>query len=67
VGSDDVRLVFLSKKQVLEKIPVTSVTLWEWVRAGKFPKPRALGTKTVWVASEIDEWTRSRPHRAYKT
>src|SRR5262249_49756610 len=30
-------LVFLSKAQVLKKIPVTAPTLWAWVRAGKFP------------------------------
>jgi hypothetical protein len=34
-------LVFLSKAQVLKRIPVTGVTLWSWVRAGKFPKPRS--------------------------
>src|SRR5262245_58330258 len=33
-------LVFLSKAQVLKKVPVTAPTLWAWVRAGKFPKPR---------------------------
>jgi prophage regulatory protein len=60
-------LVFLSKAQVLKKIPVTSVTLWAWVRAGKFPRPRALGpNKTVWLASEVDEWMQSRPLRQYK-
>ena len=60
-------LVFLSKAQVLRKIPITAPTLWAWVRAGKFPRPRAISpNKTVWIASEIDEWMRLRPLRTYK-
>ena len=60
-------LVFLSKAQVLKKIPVTAPTLWAWVRAGKFPRPRAISpNKTLWLASEVDHWMQSRPHREYK-
>jgi prophage regulatory protein len=59
-------LVFLSKKQVLAKVPVTAPTLWAWVRAGKFPRPRAIFNKTVWVAAEVDAWMQARPHREYK-
>ena len=59
-------LVFLSKKQVLAKVPVTGPTLWSWVRAGKFPRPRAIFNKTVWVAAEVDAWMQARPHREYK-
>jgi prophage regulatory protein len=60
-------LVFLSKAQVLQKIPVTAPTLWAWVRAGKFPRPRAISpNKTVWVAAEVDAWMQARPHRQYK-
>jgi len=58
---------FLSKAQVLKKIPVSAPTLWSWVRQGKFPRPRAVSTnKTVWLASEVDAWMRSRPLRNYK-
>ena len=59
-------LVFLSKQQVLKKIPITAPTLWAWVRAGKFPRPRAIFNKTVWVAAEVDAWMQARPHREYK-
>jgi prophage regulatory protein len=59
-------LVFLSKGQVLQKIPVTAPTLWTWVRQGKFPRPRAIFNKTVWVAAEVDAWMQARPHREYK-
>jgi len=60
-------LVFLSKAQVLKKIPVTAPTLWAWVRAGKFPRPRAISpNRTAWIEAEIDSWMQSRPHREYK-
>ena len=60
-------LVFLSKAQVLKKIPIPGPTLWAWVRAGKFPRPRAVSpNKTVWLAAEVDEWMRARPLRTYK-
>jgi prophage regulatory protein len=59
--------VFLSKQQVLAKIPVTGPTLWAWVRAGKFPRPREISNnKTVWVAAEVDAWMKARPIRNYK-
>jgi prophage regulatory protein len=59
-------LVFLSKAQVLQKIPVTAPTLWTWVRQGKFPRPRAIFNKTVWVAAEVEAWMEARPQRQYK-
>jgi predicted DNA-binding transcriptional regulator AlpA len=66
VAAEQPTLVFLSKQQVLKKIPVTAPTLWAWVRQGKFPRPRAIFNKTVWVAAEVDAWMQARPHREYK-
>jgi predicted DNA-binding transcriptional regulator AlpA len=60
-------LVFLSKRQVLEKIPITAPTLWQWVRSSKFPKPRAISpNKVVWIQAEVDAWMQSRPIPRYK-
>ena len=60
-------LVFLSKAQVLRKIPITAPTLWAWVRAGKFPRPRAISpNRTAWIEAEVDQWMRARPLREYK-
>ena len=60
-------LVFLSKAQVLKKVPVTGPTLWSWVRQGKFPKPRDISpNKTVWLEADVDAWIRERPTRNYK-
>ena len=63
----DKPLFFLSKRQVLARIPITGPTLWHWSRTGKFPAPRFIGSRTVWIADEVDEWMRSRPRRNYKT
>jgi predicted DNA-binding transcriptional regulator AlpA len=60
-------LVLLSKAQVLAKIPVTGPTLWAWVRAGKFPKPRDISpNKTCWVEAEVNAWIKAQPVRNYK-
>jgi len=58
---------FLSKKEVLRRIPITGPTLWNWSRTGKFPAPRYIGSRTVWVESEVIAWMKSRPTRNYKT
>jgi prophage regulatory protein len=63
----DPPLVFLTKAQVLKKVPVTGPTLWTWVRQGKFPKPRDISpNKTVWLEADVDAWIRERPTRNYK-
>jgi predicted DNA-binding transcriptional regulator AlpA len=62
-------LVFLSKAQVLRKIPITAPTLWAWCRdpAKNFPKPRAISpNKVVWIEAEVDAWMRAQPIRTYK-
>lgn len=38
-------------------LPITSKTLWIWVRGGKFPKPIKLGVRrAVWLASDVEKW-----------
>jgi predicted DNA-binding transcriptional regulator AlpA len=63
----DKPLIFLSKQQVLDRIPVSGPTLWHWSRTGKFPSPRFIGSRTVWLESEVIAWMKSRPMRNYKT
>ena len=57
---------FLSKREVLKLIPICPTTLWSWVRKSAFPAPRVIGSKTVWLASEVREWMKTRPLRNYK-
>jgi predicted DNA-binding transcriptional regulator AlpA len=66
-AAEPATLVFLTKKQVLNKVPVTAPTLWTWVRAGKFPKPRTISpNKTVWIEAEVDAWMKAQPTPRYK-
>jgi prophage regulatory protein len=45
----------LRQKQILEKFGISASTLWQWVKAGRFPKPVAVGPNTVvWLQDEID-------------
>lgn len=38
-------------------LPVSSATLWRWVRAGNFPAPIRLGeSTTVWDLSQVEDW-----------
>jgi predicted DNA-binding transcriptional regulator AlpA len=54
-------LQYYSKAEVLRKIPVVYVTIWNWMRAGEFPRSRKVGGKVMWLKHEIDAWILSRP------
>ena len=55
--------VLISTEEVLVRVrvPVGRPTIFNWVRRGKFPKPRYVGTRNYWVESEVEEWMRSQP------
>jgi predicted DNA-binding transcriptional regulator AlpA len=56
----------LTRAEVLARIPITYPTLWQWTREGRFPPPRYYGSRTFWLASEIDGWIRDMPVRKFK-
>jgi len=54
----------LSKKQVLDRVPLSFGSIWKMMRAGTFPQSRSISeNKTVWLESEIDAWILSAPLR----
>jgi len=53
-------LRFLRLPEVLDRVGVSKSTLYAWIRAGLFPKPVPLGTLSVWVESEIEDWMAAR-------
>ena len=55
-----------SKYEVIDRVGVTYVTLWKWMREGKFPRSRELHGKSAWIASEVEEWIQARPIRRLK-
>lgn len=64
MGEDD-RL--LTATQVLKLTGYKSrSTLWRRVKAGNFPKPKALGSNTTrWSSKEINNWIKSLPSVSY--
>jgi len=59
-------LRILSKRQLLDKIPLTFPTIWARMRAGTFPRAVDYCGKTGWIEEEVDAWIKARPLRAYK-
>ena len=57
----DQQLQFYSKAKILSMIPVTYVTVWNWMKAGTFPRARKVGGKVMWPRGEVDAWMQSRP------
>lgn len=56
---------FWREKQVIATwCPVHRATLWKWIRAGKFPKPVRLGTRTVaWRDEDLRAWAQQQQFR----
>jgi predicted DNA-binding transcriptional regulator AlpA len=56
----------LSKQEVLGITGVSFPTVWAWMRAGKFPRSRIVGGKSMWHLSEIEVWLARLPVRPLK-
>jgi prophage regulatory protein len=47
----------LNQEQVLQIIPVSAVTLWRMIKAGRFPKSTFISpNRCIWYADEIAAW-----------
>jgi prophage regulatory protein len=46
----------LSLPRVLERVPVSRARLYQMVAAGKFPRQVKIGTRSLWIESEVDQW-----------
>ena len=53
---------FLRQSQLIPDIvPISSATLWRYVKAGSFPAPVKLFPRvTAWRVEDVREWMRSR-------
>jgi predicted DNA-binding transcriptional regulator AlpA len=56
----------LSKADILAIANVTFPTIWAWMRAGKFPRSRIVGGKSMWLSTEIEQWLAGLPLRPLK-
>jgi predicted DNA-binding transcriptional regulator AlpA len=56
----------LSKAEVCRIVGATFPTIWAWQRAGKFPRSRSVGGKSMWLESEVRQWMQALPVRRLK-
>jgi predicted DNA-binding transcriptional regulator AlpA len=56
----------LDKPTVMAVANVSFVTLWMWMRDGKFPRSRIVGGRSMWRSNEIDAWLNDLPLRPLK-
>jgi predicted DNA-binding transcriptional regulator AlpA len=56
----------LDKFEVCAITNVTYPTIWSWQRAGKFPRSRIVGGKSMWLSTEIEAWLAALPVRPLK-
>jgi prophage regulatory protein len=54
------------REELIDRVGVSYVTVWNWMRAGTFPRSRGIGGRTAWIESEIADWIASRPIRRLK-
>jgi prophage regulatory protein len=56
----------VSKDEVLATTRTSYPTIWAWMRAGKFPRSRVVGGRSMWLASEVNAWLAALPQRSLK-
>jgi predicted DNA-binding transcriptional regulator AlpA len=56
----------LDKAQVCVIANASYPTVWAWMRAGTFPRSRAVGGRSMWLSSEVDAWLAALPVRPLK-
>jgi predicted DNA-binding transcriptional regulator AlpA len=56
----------LDKSQICKIANVTYPTVWAWMRAGKFPRARIVGGKSMWLSTDIEAWLTTLPVRKLK-
>ena len=56
----------LSRKDVLERVPLSYATIWKMMRDGEFPRSREIGGKCAWLETELNAWIADRPKTKLK-
>ena len=56
----------ISKRQLLEAIPLSYPTIWEMMRKGAFPLSVVIGGKVGWFEDEVADWQARRKRSQLK-
>ncbi|MGO9631512.1 MAG: helix-turn-helix transcriptional regulator [Xanthobacteraceae bacterium] len=66
-GPPSLVLRLLAKPEVLLIAGgISYPTLWSWMRAGRFPRSRVVGGKSMWRSDEVQAWLEALPVRPLK-
>lgn len=58
----NIKMPFLTKRQVVARTGLSAVTIWRRIKAGDFPPSYQLSTRRVgWLEADIEEWEMNRP------
>ncbi|HYG06497.1 MAG TPA: AlpA family phage regulatory protein [Stenotrophomonas sp.] len=49
-------LALLHIKGVRAKCSISEATIYRLIQAGTFPKPYKVGTRSLWLSTEVDAW-----------
>ncbi|MBX3598584.1 MAG: AlpA family phage regulatory protein [Rhizobiaceae bacterium] len=53
----------LSARVICQQIvPISTMSLWRWVRDGKFPAPVKICNRNYWRRSDIEAWLSERSY-----
>lgn len=48
---------YIRQAGLLAMLPISSATLWRWVKSGSFPSPAKLSPRvTAWPVDEVAKW-----------
>ena len=56
----------LDKAEVCAIAGASFPTIWAWMRAGTFPRSRAVQGRSMWLSTEIEAWMHALTRRALK-
>ena len=51
---------FLRIQDVLRRVPVSRPTIYRMMEKGEFPKAVKLGSRSLWLESEIDQYMKDK-------
>ena len=50
--------IFWSVREVSELLGLGERTLWRWSAEGRFPRPRVVSRRRLWLAAEVKAWVK---------
>ena len=56
-----IRRLLISVKDIAQQLGLGQRTIWRWADLGRFPAPRKIGGRRMWLVTEVEAWVESRP------